>query len=120
MARMWKQQKPGARLDPEWTYFVAACGFTFRFNSLDHLRDTLEFYRRTIQPTSRLPDPESIERAIRENPMFGRQRLDEFIGAEHGVVQRWWDGLPLYLQERTKRKRVVRALERALAEFAQP
>ena len=47
-----------------------------------------------------------------------RRTIDAIMHAERDQLQRWWERVPLYLQENGKRERVIRALERALQEFA--
>ena len=120
MARVWKEQRsghwsesfdlhgyhglpghdvsPDPKLVPVWTYFVEVCGFTFRFGSVAQIEAVLEYYRQKLHPSSRLPD-------------------SDWLRAEHDVAQRWYERLPGYLREEPKRVRVVKALERALAEF---
>ena len=77
---------------------VTVCGFTFEFHSLEQLAACLEYYRRKHHPSGRLP------RSIR--------------APDHWESQRWFERLPLYLREESKRLKVVAALTRALAEFA--
>jgi hypothetical protein len=117
MSRIWKEQQPGDPLIPKWAYFVRVCGFTFQFASVKQIRDYLAFYSQKIHPTSRLPDRQWIEDEARRDPGRARKRIDAFIGAEHDCMQRWWERLPLYLQEEPKRQRVVTALEEAIREF---
>ena len=83
-------------LIPHRVTFVRVVGFTFEFHSLEQIRLCLEFYRRKIQPTSRLP----VETGD--------------YGGDHSEGQRWFERLPLYLREEPKRQKVVAALETAL------
>ena len=118
MSRHWQEQIGHGTLEPHPAFFVEVCGFTFRFSSLSQLRETLAFYQQKTHPSSRLPDPEWVRREARRDPEAYRKNIQAFISAEHDVVQRWWERLPLYLQENGKRERVIKALERALADFA--
>jgi hypothetical protein len=67
--------------------------FTFRFFSIDQLRDCLAYYERKTHPSSRLPIAGDID---------------------HWEAQRWFERLPMYLLEEPKRVKVVKALGRAL------
>lgn len=118
MSRHWREQTGGDKLRPGSVFFVEVCGFTFRFGSIARLREALAFYRRKTHPTSRLPDPAWVRREAQRDPAGYRKSIDAFIAAEHAVVQRWWERVPAYLQENGKRERVVKALERALEDFA--
>lgn len=119
MSRHWQEQTGGDGLLPKMSIFVDVCGFTFRFSSISHLKETIEFYRRKTHPSSRLPGPEWVRQQTRADPKNYRMNINKFIRAEHTVMQRWWEKLPLYLQENGKRQRVIAALENAHKEFAQ-
>jgi hypothetical protein len=86
-----------AKLDPGPTYFVSVCGFTFEFWSIAQIEAALKFYRDKVHPGSRMP-----------------------TWGEHDVTQRWYERVPMHLQENGKREKVVKALERALKEFTSP
>ena len=81
--------------DPEWIYFVHACGFTFAFFSREMMLAYSEHYKQRILPSR-----------IRNTPH-----------CNHGLRQDVFARLPLYLREESKRVRVVKALEKALVEF---
>ena len=120
MARVWKEVRHGhwskhfdlhgyqglpghdvstdERLLPAYIYFVEVCGFTFRFGSVAQIQPALDYYSKKIRPSSRLPD-------------------SDWLRAEHGVAQRWFERLPAYLLEEPKRLLVVKALQKALKEF---
>jgi hypothetical protein len=85
-----------AVLDPAPCYFVRVCGFTFEFWSADYIAVALNYFRSKVHPSSRV------------GGNWG----------EHDVTQRWYERLPLQLQQNGKRERVVAALEEALAKFA--
>ena len=84
-----------------WIYFVRVCGFTFEFASVDQIKEYLAFYSRKIHPTSRLS-------------VYSTTNLVH----EKGEWERWYERLPLYLQEEPKRQRVVKALAAAIERFA--
>jgi hypothetical protein len=76
-------------------YFVRVCSFTFEFHSLQQIQACLDYYARKIQPSSR-----------------------QHIGAaDHWECERWFERLPLFLREESKRQRVVKALRDALKRF---
>ena len=83
-----------SKLDPAPAYFVSVCGFTFEFWSVAQIEMALRFYRDKVHPGSRMP-----------------------TWGEHDVTQRWYERVPLYLQENGKREKVIKALERAIREF---
>lgn len=76
-------------------YFVRVCSFTFEFHSLQQIQTCLGFYERKIQPSSRC----------------------EIGAADHWECERWFERLPLFLREESKRQRVVKALRDALKKF---
>ena len=88
---------PPDRLIAKWVYFVEVASFTFQFQSLDQLRECLEFFNRKVHPTSRQPN----------------------VYLEH-YWQRWFEKLPQWLFEEPRRVKVVAALERAAKDFGDP
>lgn len=116
MARIWKE-----RLDPNkhreyldttwvgglppqpakdnllvsWVYFVEVCSFTFQFHSIEQIERCLTYFSQKTHPSSRLPN----------------------CDLEH-YWQRWFERLPLWLSEEPKRQKVLKALRKALDEFA--
>ena len=105
MSRHWQEQSGGDKLRPRMTFFVEVCGFTFRFSSPAQILEALTFYRRKTHPTSRLPDPAWVRLEAQRDPAGYRQSIDAFLSAEHGVMQRWWEQIPVYFQENGKRER---------------
>jgi len=88
-------------LVPYKVCLVDVCGFEFIFHSVMEIELCLEYYRRPHHPSSRLP----VETGN--------------YGGDHGETQRWFEKLPNYLLEKSKRPKVVSALERALARYRQ-
>lgn len=71
---------------------VTVASFTFQFFTMHQVRDCLAYFDRKTHPTSR-----------------------QSIGsADHWEAQRWFERLPMYLLEESKRKKVVKALNHAL------
>jgi hypothetical protein len=110
MARIWVEQYTGSgvpidywghsptpraedrNLVPRNMLMVAVASFTFRFVSVEQIRDCLSYYEQKTHPSSRI--------AAR--------------GGDHWEFQRWFERLPMYLLEDAKRTKVVKALRKAL------
>jgi hypothetical protein len=88
---------PRDGLIEKWVYFVEVASFTFQFQSVDQLRQCLDFFKQKIHPTSRQPE----------------------VDLEH-YWQRWFEKLPQWLFEESKRVKVITALERAATDFGDP
>jgi hypothetical protein len=86
---------PHDNLIVRWVYFVNVCSFTFQFHSLEQIEACLLYFSKKTHPSTRLP-----------------------VELEH-YWQRWYERLPMYLFEETKRQKVVKAIEKALVEFAE-
>ena len=79
-------------LIPKRVLLVNVVSFTFQFFTIQQLRDCLAYFDRKTHPSSRLS-----------------------IGAaDHWEAQRWFERLPMYLLEESKRKKVLKALNQAL------
>lgn len=83
--------------DAEWIYYVEVCRFTFAFFSLAMIREYLAFYSAKVLPSSREAGP---------------------MWHQRGHNQRTFERLPLRLRKEPNRRKVVKALEQALGEFA--
>jgi hypothetical protein len=79
---------------------VTVHGFTFMFHSVGQIELCLQYYSREHHPTSRLP-------VYTEN-----------LGGDHNETQRWFEKLPQFLLEKSKRSKVVAALRKALEEYS--
>lgn len=88
-------------LAPYKVCIVEVCGFQFIFHSVMQIELCIDYYSREVRPSSRLP-------VYTEN-----------LGGDHWETQRWFEKLPLYLLEKSKRPKVVAALERAMIEYRQ-
>jgi hypothetical protein len=78
---------------------VNVCGFTFIFHSLLQLRLCAAYYAEEHQPSSRLPLSDK--------------------NLEHWEIQRWFEQLPQFLLEKSKRARVISALAKAIERYSQ-
>jgi hypothetical protein len=112
MPRYWKEPYTGARYGdhPPDTLLASArglvirdlicvsvCLFTFRFYSGDEILEYIAFFEKKTHPSSTLPIPRGADSFFRWH------------------AQRWYERLPMYLQEDGKRERVLKALRRAIS-----
>jgi hypothetical protein len=79
-------------LDPKYMLMFNVALFTFKFVSAQQIRDCRAYYEQKIRPSSRLA----------------------LVAADSWEMQRWFERLPMYLLEEPKRRKVVKALDRAL------
>jgi hypothetical protein len=94
-----RYQKSGG-LAPYKVCLVEVCAFQFIFHSVLQVELCLDYYSRQTQPTSRLP--------------VHTQNL----GGDHWETQRWFEKLPMFLLERSKRSKVISALKRAIVVYS--
>ncbi|MGC4061389.1 MAG: hypothetical protein QM749_11325 [Aquabacterium sp.] len=88
-------------LAPYKVCLVEVCGFQFIFHSIMQIELCIDYYSRTVQPTSRLP--------------VHTQNL----GGDHWETQRWFEKLPMFLLEKAKRPKVIAALEKARTKYSE-
>lgn len=93
-----RYQRSGG-LTPYKVCLVEVCGFEFTFHSVVQIELCLDYYSQKTQPTSRLP--------------VHTQNL----GGDHWETQRWFEKLPMFLLEKSKRPKVIAALTRAISEY---
>lgn len=111
MSRHWIESETG-------TFHVYVCQFTFKFDTTEEIKQAIDFYRQKVRPSSRLPTPEWVSEEARRDPTGHRSAITRLIRSHHFEYQRWYERVPLRLQQEGKRQKVVSALERALREFA--
>lgn len=113
MARIWREANDGRRYsdrpsNPLPAYArnlvsreficVNVCSFTFRFESKEEIREHISFFEKKTHPSSRIPNfPEGADSFFRWHS------------------QRWYERLPMYLQEEAKKEKVLKALHQAIA-----
>jgi hypothetical protein len=123
MARIWKEDFDGLKhgglpdaspdvvkslrmhssnptLNSHHVVCVSVCSFTFRFHTKKQLERVLEYYEQKIVPSSR--EPESV---------WGLR------GGDHSEAERWFERLPMFLREESKRLKVVKTLRNTLTMF---
>ncbi len=83
---------------------VQVASFTFRFRTVEQLRDCINYYERKTHPSSRVA-AKTLAADLGED-------WRELRGWE---VERWFERLPMYLLEKPKRQKVLKALSKALA-----
>lgn len=86
-------------LVPYKVCIVKVCGFSFQFHSLIQLELCLDYYSIKHHPSSRLPV------------------YTQYLGEDRWETQRWFDRLPPYLLEKSKRPKVIKALKQALIKY---
>ena len=101
--RRREQASKNPTLIPQDDIVVRVASFTFRFVSVEHLRDCLAYFQKKTHPSGRYP---SKRLASEIGPEWRKLRGWE--------VERWYERLPMYLLEEPKRQKVVKALEKAL------
>ena len=94
-------KSPG--LIPVQDVMLRVASFTFRFVSIEHLRDCLAYFQQKTHRSSRIPAKELVAE-------FG----EDWRTQRSWEVERWFERLPMYLLEEPKRKKVVQALTKAL------
>lgn len=92
-----------ASLTPHHDIVVKVASFTFKFRTVDELRQCIDYYQQKTRPSSRIP-AEKI--AAELGPDWRRLRGWE--------VERWFERLPMYLLEEPKRQKVIKTLSKAL------
>jgi hypothetical protein len=93
-----------ASLTPRHAIVVRVASFTFRFATVERLRECIRYYEQKTRPTSRVA-AKTLEAELGED-------WRKLRGWE---VERWFERLPMYLLEEPKRQKVLKALSRALA-----
>src|SRR5579862_220998 len=112
MPRYWREPYKGARygdhppeplpapargLVIQELICISVCSFTFKFYNRDEIREYIGFFERKTHPSSTLPIPAGKDSFFRWHS------------------QRWYERLPMYLQEESKRLKVLKALRKGLA-----
>lgn len=110
---MWRELRPGVHFgdqasEPLSPYAgsllkhelicVHVCSFTFRFVSKNEIEEYIRFYQAKTHPSSRVP---------------GSMLPD--CNFRHWHSQRWYERLPLFLQEKPKKEKILKALNEAIA-----
>ena len=74
MAKHW-QQRSNQRAE----YCVRVCGFTFRFRSVEQMRETLVWFETKVHPSTRLPD----SKWLRAEPVAALYEQGRVVHAGH-------------------------------------
>jgi hypothetical protein len=94
------EENPNPALTHRWVYFATVCSFTFEFHSINQINACLKHYSQKIRSSTRIPEKDLWK-----------------YGGDHGETQCWFERLPQKLYEERRRKKVIKALERALSDF---
>ena len=92
-----------ASLLPRHVIVVRVASFTFRFGTVEQLRECIKYYEQKTHPSSRI--------ATKTLAADLGKDWRELRGWE---VERWFERLPMYLLEEPKRHKVLKALSQAL------
>jgi len=106
MARISKKSIEWSRtksLIPEHMILVQVASFTFRFGTVEQLRECIKYYQQKTRPSSRVA-AKTLASQLGEDWRAQRSR----------EVERWFERLPKYLLEEPKRQKVLKALSRTL------
>jgi hypothetical protein len=82
---------------------VRVASFTFRFGTIERLRDCISYYQQKTRRSSRIAS-KTLESDL-------GQDWRKLRGWE---VERWFERLPMYLLEEPKRQKVLKPLSKAL------
>jgi hypothetical protein len=99
-----KQFGGKASLLPRHVIVVQVVSFTFKFGTVEQLRECIAYYEKKTHPSSRIP----------------AKRCEFYLGENWRKlrgwdVERWFERLPMYLLEEPKRQKVLKALSKTLA-----
>ena len=93
-----------AILAPHNLIVVRVASFAFRFDSADRLRACLKYYEQKTRPSSRIAAG-----------ALAAELGEDWRKLRGWEVERWFERLPMYLLEESKRQKVIKALSKALA-----
>jgi hypothetical protein len=106
MARISKESIKWSRtksLVPSHVILVRVASFTFRFGTVEQLRECIKYYQRKTRPSSRVAAK-----------TLASQLGEDWRAQRSWEVERWFERLPMYLLEEPKRQKVLKALGRTL------
>lgn len=89
---------------PRYVIVVRVVSFAFRFESVEQLRECINYYEKKTRPSSQI----ASER-------LAASLGDDWRQLRGWYVERWFERLPMYLLEEPKRQKVLKALSKALA-----
>jgi hypothetical protein len=92
-----------ATLAPRHVIVVRVASFTFRFATIERLRECIAYYRQKTRPSSRIAAK-----------TLAADLSDNWRALRGWDVERWFERLPMYLLEEPKRQKVLKALSKAL------
>jgi hypothetical protein len=98
-----KRSDGKASLAPRYVIVVRVVSFTFRFGTIEQLRECIKYYQQKTRPSSRVAAK-----------TIASQLGDDWRAIRSWEVERWFERLPMYLLEEPKRQKVLKALFKAL------
>lgn len=93
-----------ASLAPRHIIVVKVVSFTFRFETIEQLRECIKYYQQKKRPSSRIPAK-----------TIAAELGQDWRTLRGWEVERWFERLPMYLLEEPKRQKVLKALSKASA-----
>jgi hypothetical protein len=100
---MVKRQDGKAGLAPQHIIVVRVASFAFRFETVERLRECVQYYEKKTHPSSRIAAK-----------TLAADLGEDWRGLRGWDVERWFERLPMYLLEEPKRQKVLKALSKAL------
>ena len=94
-----------ATLIPKYVIVVRVSSFSFRFQTLEQLRECIQYYEKKTRPSSRIAGKK-----------LAAELGEDWRRLRSWDVERWFERLPMYLLEGPKRQKVLKALSKALAQ----
>jgi hypothetical protein len=100
---MVKRQDGKAGLAPQHIIVVRVASFAFSFETVERLRECIQYYEKKTHPSSRIAAK-----------TLAADLGEDWRGLRGWDVERWFERLPMYLLEEPKRQKVLKALSKAL------
>src|SRR5258708_35146817 len=101
---MVKRHDGKASLTPRHVIVVRVASFSFRFDTVERLRECIEYYEKKTRPSSRIPVK-----------VLAAELGENWRAVRGWDVERWFERLPMYLFDEPKRPEVRKALSTALS-----
>ena len=92
-----------ASLTPHHVIVVKVASFTFKFQTVEQLRECIRYYQQKTRPSSQIPAKK-----------IAAELGEDWRTIRGWEVERWFERLPMYLLEESKRQKVIKALSKAL------
>jgi hypothetical protein len=98
-----KRRDGKASLAPQHVIVVRVASFAFRFETVERLRECIEYYEKKTRASSRIAAK-----------TLAADLGEDWRQLRGWDIERWFERLPMYLLEEPKRQKVLEGLSRAL------